>query len=146
MAKGYPDFFGYSMFPYYGTIYVTGTSTAVAAGATFTAISLTMKGYIHGGFLQIEGFDDLTTVFIRVYIDGNMLASRYLSTLIGKYSAPIPDQIMAARRISLEAKEAMIGIQSSLTFRDSFLITVRNDNAANALTVIPRVQYSNILT
>lgn len=53
MAKGYPDFFGYSVFPAYGTLDFTDDGPTTFANSTVYPSVIVGKGLLYGGFLKI---------------------------------------------------------------------------------------------
>jgi len=74
MARGYPDFFGFSIFPQYGTFSLDEALGQVcASGATTEITEVLGKGVTYGGYLHLS-FDaeDKETVGVIIEIDSNI--------------------------------------------------------------------------
>ncbi len=71
MARGYPDFFGYSIFPKYGTAELANSFGAIGSGAgEGDMLSITGKGKLLSGFIRIIMGGVWVNNTINVYIDG----------------------------------------------------------------------------
>jgi len=83
MARGYPDFFGYSVFSRPGnqTIHVTGNKN-VAAGIEWDLITVAGRGSLIGGW--IEGGTTTTpgSQWIMIYVEGNLIESNSINTML----------------------------------------------------------------
>lgn len=73
MGKGYPDYFGYSVFPQFGTFKNEAIAVAIAGGATETIIDITNKGKIYSGYIDIS-ITRLQEAFLNLTVDGTTLA------------------------------------------------------------------------
>jgi len=70
MSRGYPDFFGFSTFPYFGPVELQHRMTSpVAGGGRELEFELTTKSIIRGGYLHITGQDDPLTGLLDLSID-----------------------------------------------------------------------------
>lgn len=81
MARGYPDFFGYSTFPYYGAVQVKSeyTGVTVANGDSYDFCSVAFKGKSLGGWIVIESTDWTPySIKINPIIDGVALTEIWL--------------------------------------------------------------------
>ena len=77
MARGYPDFFGYSVFPTWGPANMQDHLVDTVNPFNIeTVYELTQKGTIYGGWLRM--YDSLAGggSFIRCTIDGVLLSRR----------------------------------------------------------------------
>ena len=71
MARGYPDFFGVSVFPFYGAPQLDQfIDVGVPAAGTVTLHALTIKGQIAGGYMRVTTAHDLANYYLSVYFDG----------------------------------------------------------------------------
>lgn len=92
MAKGYPDFFGQSIFPYYGPLIEENNTIMVTGPEYATLIDLDMKGVVAGGIIQIlltAGASEDHSYF-DILVDGDRLARLLCSELLnGVYTIGI---------------------------------------------------------
>lgn len=71
MARGYPDYFGYSMFPYYGDLSLDDSGNVfVAAGDRDPIFELKLKGQIAGGRFYIQNLVSPTLCRFILTVDG----------------------------------------------------------------------------
>jgi hypothetical protein len=70
MAKGYPDFFGTSIWPKYGTILVEEDDLIVAGGAVATLFDIAIQGVISFGYILCIPVPPNLLFNIMVEIDG----------------------------------------------------------------------------
>jgi len=93
MARGYKDFFGYSIFPFYGTlIKESGAQPFTASGITETVFSVNRKGLLIGfDFSCVEGGAvERIGYTLSVLLDGCdrfILESAYTDDINGTVSA-----------------------------------------------------------
>lgn len=80
MARGYPDYFGYSMFPYYGALLDMDDTGVLAAGAFVDTLALAHKGMIRGGYLHFWGGAPAINLELTITPDGNNLGMHAVST------------------------------------------------------------------
>ncbi len=74
MARGYPDFFGFSMFPFYGTTLFSGhIVNSVIPGVEKSMFELNYKGRIVGGRIAMYTLATSGSARLRVYIDDVMI-------------------------------------------------------------------------
>ena len=70
MPRGYPDFFGFSIFPFHGTSYRQYYPLAAVGPLVETAILMIAgKGILFSGYIRITGAAALTGQAI-IYVDG----------------------------------------------------------------------------
>jgi hypothetical protein len=75
MAKGYPDFFGTSIWPKYGTpIYTSSGLMAIGPGLATDVLTLTANGVLFCLYVFVEGVSDLLGTRIALYADGGEIA------------------------------------------------------------------------
>ena len=75
MAKGYPDYFGYSVFPQYGTPnFTTFIFLNIIPAATQECFEILSKGSIRTGYIRLKSAADFfATVHVKVWIDSILL-------------------------------------------------------------------------
>ena len=83
MARGYPDFFGTSVFPMYGVNGIQHRLIAnIAPGATRTIFDLGGKVVCQGGFLSWIMDDSVGASQILLFLDGINIFGQSLSNMI----------------------------------------------------------------
>ena len=82
MAKGYPDFFGYSVFPDYGPAIQEHEAGVTVAPATTLALELTGKGTLHGARVTLLAAGGLENVTLSIQFDSQDTVSENLSTQV----------------------------------------------------------------
>jgi len=75
VARGYPDFFGYSIFPWHGSIRQDGDAVNVGIGATETVLSLTGKRVVYSAFIAIDSDRQHRDDVISLEVDGNRFST-----------------------------------------------------------------------
>ena len=88
MARGYPDFFGYSTFPWYGEIKEDAASVVAAIGATTTILELLGKRVIYTLAVIATGTDRIDNDLFTVHIDGNLVGQFDWAWLENHYCWP----------------------------------------------------------
>lgn len=83
MPRGYPDYFGQSVFagPGNQTIRATGAA-AVAAGVETDIITVVGRGSLFGGWIEGLTTDDAADQWIKVYIEGNLLEFNSIGNML----------------------------------------------------------------
>ena len=78
MARGYPDFFGQSIFPKYGKPELEGMTGIKATGLDWKYVFQTdSKGRSYGGYFHVKGISGLRTGYkLRYTIDGSVYTGR----------------------------------------------------------------------
>ncbi len=85
MSKGYPDFFGYSIFPNYGNFQLTDSGAVIIPADSWgTIFNISAKGKIYSGYVGIQdlGLADTATIIARLTVDGDVMFSRSLDDLL----------------------------------------------------------------
>lgn len=63
MAKGYPDYFGQSIWPKFGTMLYASFDDNIAPGARETILDLTIQGQLHWGEIEFSSTSALGEKF-----------------------------------------------------------------------------------
>lgn len=82
MARGYPDYFGQSIFPYYGPWSLYNWGAAVDASAVTELINYTGKGVLVAGHLYVRADLSQRNGIVRIHTDGNYLGGATISSLL----------------------------------------------------------------
>lgn len=145
MPRGYPDFFGTSVFPYFGPVEIQAPLIAiVAAGGRELIFELTAKSIIRGGYLHIVGQPNPLLGLIDFSIDA----------AVGWYTS----SLLALKRNWIQNKEWFFGLteyspvdelytiafSGDSTIGQSFRLYYENGGAAN-VTLSGYLWYTNII-
>jgi len=132
MARGYPDFFGFSIFPFYGAIRYTGETLKVLPGGVETEIfTIIGKGRIWGGEWQVIHGTNLPAISLNIYIDEDLAASISCSDSIDKgYAFPVGTLIYGTYYDQIKGRRAYGLIVPNQTFGQSWSIKINNGDAA----------------
>lgn len=129
MAKGYPDFFGVSVFRQYGSFQRKGEDLAlVPAGDIETVLTITGKGEIYFGQITLGGIDSPELVIPKITIDGSEFS---LGTLF--YLHSMGDMKANAYPVSCfvydtEYNQYALALTGGITFVDSYVISIQNND------------------
>ena len=139
MARGYPDFFGYSIVPKYGTpVHEVNPGANILAGDSATIFSAVGKGRTYGGWIRWFGTDDVfkmtkliviidtvTQTFLTPYWALNQNSSLKTSQAFSLTGYEIDDV----------NKYVVYSGERDWTFGQSLIVQLNNDTAANITAV-----------
>jgi len=129
MARGYPDFFGYSIFPWHGSIKEETATVNVAIGATSQIIYLAGKRVIYCVDVSAVGLSSIGTDIVRAYADGNLLSQIAWQDLGNFYFGyTIPGEFAGASYISTSFA-GHVKLAGLFGVGQSFEITYKNAGA-----------------
>ena len=75
MPRGYPDYFGQSIFMKYGSAQRAAYDGYVTANTENNIITISGKGRLYGGYLYTDQGTNQKNDRVRVYVDGVMIFS-----------------------------------------------------------------------
>lgn len=133
MARGYPDFFGTSVFPSPGSASrsVSG-GTNCPAGAVTSILTLTGKGTVFAGWISFINSPGLLDLFVQLTVDGLVLAKEDIYQLY-KYNNSKPlGNLLYIELLSPDYNECQIGLGENVSYGQSYDISV--DNQLGVLT------------
>lgn len=145
MAKGYPDFFGYSVFPQYGPYqFETPAFAALAAGISGNLFSISGKGVLTGGFIAFSSIDEPANVHIQMKPDG-VDSYDYLLEYYKDYGFNFPATGMFFAS-DYEAADGYVTLHPTpgLTFSSSLVVYVSN-NAAGAINIASNIWWQRLV-
>ena len=146
MAKGYPDFFGFSMFPWYGGIIRSAFATTCPADTVTPIHAIVSKGSIVGGYLQLTGVADITDILIYAWVDGQLITTlRYGGTLVTT-TPGVPTDWFYLDVVSYERELMCAHIQPGISFQDTWTISVDNRSLADSCVGNSIVFYQRVAT
>jgi len=149
MARGYPDFFGFSIFPSFGvpTEEVPGP-IVIANGDRETIFQSVGKGKSYGGELWWDGNADcLDTVTLYITMDGVSFAYETVGVHLA-YGFYV-DESRFARVISAclwaaDTGHVTYGFNRDITWGKEVLIEVKNSSGAN-ITANGRFRWAKVI-
>jgi len=103
MARGYPDFFGQSVFLQYGPAKLALADTVAIANDSKTVLTVTGKGVMYLGFLDVEGLGLVNDDLLQFYFDGNLFVNNTLANFADQWwrgEAPANVRCEVARPLS----------------------------------------------
>jgi len=131
--KGYPDFFGFSIFPQFGAYQYTDSGAIIVAANTWgTIFDISAKGRIYTGYIAIQdlGLADTSTIFVEMTVDGQLMYSFTLDVMqqIG-HNQPF-DLPFVLTAYDKKTNYYNVVLQSDFSFSQSVLVRVFTDATA----------------
>lgn len=147
MARGYPDYFGQSIWPKYGTMFqdFSGAVT-VAKDATETINTITGQGSILCGYVYLLGKAYFPVGIVKLTIDDTEITSLNINSVepnVFNRDYPYPLWFHYADLLSLECS---LGVREGVSWRSSIVVTVKNSTGVvgEDLTVQSRLFYFHV--
>ena len=122
MAKGYPDFFGYSFFPTYGDIITSSFDDTISSVGALNLVSLSMKGQIFSGAVHLIFANIPNVSFLQLLIDGQQNFTIDPATIFTKYryaDIDLPLSVVSWRKTDLEM---VVKIKEGIPFNSTVLL------------------------
>ena len=128
MAKGYPDFFGFSSFPWYGSTQLSYVSELnIANLATQELSNISGKGVLLNGNIRIRSAElkpDL--IDLSLYIDNVMIFSKDLYWIFYRNFTSNLDAPIYVTFYSDYAKEYWFSVSTNMNYQDGVKLEVTN--------------------
>jgi len=135
MAKGYPDFFGFSIFPQYGSFSVEDLPVEIIAdGDNFDIINVLGKGVVHSGDLTLSCDGNPLGISIQISIDGQDLAQEAPPWLLRHGFGPGVDTPIICTEYDPSQGRYTIVLHTNVSFVTSFIVNVKNNSGENCVT------------
>lgn len=134
MAKGYPDYFGQSIWPKYGTMFIELDSVDTSDASETTVVEKTGPGVWTSYFGVISSLGAATTFTIRLYVDGVLLALYPSASLFTCGYNQGPSQPL---HVSLSRESDFLlhlSLSHDIPFQASFKLTIQRGGAINLTT------------
>ena len=143
MARGYPDYFGYSVFPNFGQMIGVAINVVVPGGGAVTDIvDIAGKGKTYSGFFLFSmGGNNGVGITVQGIIDGNLYGT---NNVRADYTSGFTETEHALLRLVYYNEttfESSWAIGKDWTFGQSFIIRITS-GAGLAGTVLGRFHYS----
>jgi len=146
MARGYPDYFGYSMFPGPGgpTKDVSGLVN-VAFGERKTLIEISAKGSLINCAVYGDAVSNYANYLVYLTIDGEELTPQAVENLFLLNEVGQDGNLAGISYLNAEDDDWMIFLKSGLTFSYQFLVELYNQGLAGAVNIQAYAQYNKII-
>jgi len=142
VARGYPDFFGYSVFPFWGVHQIQGMLWGVVGvGLNQDIFLLSLKGVVRGGSFTLDLPDDPSNIGITLTIDGNVFGAFFLDTLLRYNFLSRDTSVFYLLHYDSDAQKYTIVLTPDISFGTEYRVNVLNAGAVN-VNVFGSVIYS----
>ena len=132
MARGYPDYFGYSVFPYYGDLLNQDQLIDdILIGDTETVFELNHKGVIMGGELVLQSTDSPPVEWIIITIDGSEILNKLTSDFYRLNLTEQGNSIISLSTYNIDEFYRCYLFARQTTFSTHFLIQVTAGPTSN---------------
>ena len=146
MAKGYPDFFGFSMFPYHGTSFIDSALHVVSPGDIDTLVSLDFKGIVTGGHLHIQVVASDQLYQVNLTVDGSLICEVEGLNEQWVDNALLTGAPMRTILRSYQLKTANIELAGAVSFQSEYKLSLWNNDPTRDVTCNSRLYYHHIQT
>jgi len=139
MPRGYPDYFGQSIFPKYGGFKTYQHSELNLSSVNYTTIvNVTAKGKIYDGYLCFVGTAMDVFAKLKVTIDGAVTQETTLDFLLNRFWSFSNRGILNIIAWNDEDEYYYVQVGKDITFEQSYKIEAKgtNDNSLNCTSVI----------
>jgi hypothetical protein len=143
MARGYPDFFGSSIFPGYGVpLSLVSMAIPIAAGATVAVVDLALKGSTGHGFIYLDDLVTIADVTVQATIDGY---AHFILGLDNLYNILAPHErqsLVSLTYLNRESQHATLSICPGIPFGQSFKVEITNGLATDITANVELLYFS----
>jgi len=132
MAKGYPDYFGYSTFMQYGPLLCDRQTLVVVPTATWTTIhNINAKGMTKGGYFDPQGDYGGMWPSVRITIDGAAAFTLRVDEMWGSQAFSGEILPVFITQWVWDGLYMDCGIAPGITFQNSFLLEFYHAEGVN---------------
>lgn len=136
MSKGYPDWFGTSIWPKYGTpIQTTVAPVLIQPGISETLISISSQGVLFALEVTIIANVLDTGLTIQLNVDGEAFTYFTVKQLLDGSDGYAGPSIMKLKRFALEEGAYYMSLIKEVPFRNSFILYANNTNLPGGRTM-----------
>ena len=140
MARGYPDYFGTSIWPKYGSPLYASYSDVVAAATTVKVLELAVQGVLLYAHVFIEDITDFTKVKVRPLLDSVSGYQLQIAELLSLgFVVGVRNPLVLAS-YNGNAGSVCLYVPIEIPFHEGFAIEVFN-NQATDISVIAQCGY-----
>ena len=127
MARGYPDYFGQSMWPKYGTpIEVDLLETDIPHGEELDVVSILGQGILFNLKATLVETEASNNAYLDLYVDGTLMAT--ISQVYSQYDNPMTaiGEVLVPIYRSINYGELIVGLTREVPFRYTLIVKARN--------------------
>jgi len=133
MSKGYPDFFGQSIFLKYGIYNIESDFAIVVAGTRPTIVEVEAKGLLQGGFIYTNDVDALSSDNPYLYIDGVDIIEKTWSGMFNANFGNNPYTPVVLMSYDVDTPAYGLFFQNQIPFETSLTIKYKKVLGGNVL-------------
>lgn len=142
MAKGYPDYFGQSIWPKYGSPIVSGTVTVECPGsATTTFYSISAQGVLFSARIKVYPATWNDATCIRLYVDDALFEVCYFMPSLATIFGGSPGNVLGVIHLDTESKYVEAVLNREVPFHTSFRFDLVNASANIAVVIYRATHY-----
>lgn len=146
MPRGYPDFFGQSVFPRFGAMYHDQVSATLTGIETETLTDLALKGQIYTATVYYDtiSWSYLSSISTRVWVDGQMVTSWTLN--YWRNAEVILGDAFLYRYVAFDKTRdyAVVQIARPIPFEQTFKIEVVGLHASAVAALVGEAYYYQV--
>ena len=132
MAKGYPDYFGQSVWPKHGSMRTDDELVGVIAGLdTETILLATGLGVLHGATIFINSTVLPAGIEFILTVDGIIVYQNFLLRIFQYFRDTPADIIISCTEYDIENGSYSVVINGGISFISSFRVQIHNWGGAN---------------
>ena len=144
MAKGYPDYFGQSIWPKYGPIKNDTNNVLIAGLATTILTQITSMGVLCFLRIQISGVFDGLSYVLKMYVDNQIIQESSAGTYGILDTSPASNMPLVCTFKDVLTLVTIVELHRDVPFGSSLKITIDTPGGAN-LSIDTTVNYYEIL-
>ena len=127
MARGYPDYFGQSMWPKYGApLMDSAEEIGMANLATKTLHSIAAQGVLYDLTVLISGSSSIDGAIFYLKIDGEEITRWAPNSAYERFYHITGTEAIVVEVIDFETRMMIVRLRRELPFRSSVVLTVYN--------------------
>lgn len=132
MSRGYPDFFGQSVFTKYGQFYHDyDDNMGIVDGENYEFIEILGKGMIYSQMLYFTNVSNPALAYLGFEIDGLTAMEYYFNDFIVKGLTGLSDFQINAMRYDTSGQVFSFALKGGFTFDFQFRSYVKNETGFN---------------
>lgn len=129
MARGYPDYFGRSIWPKYGTGLVSDLSANILAGSSADVIDLALQGILTYFKVLVSGANQMADVILQLYLDGADICTLYFNDFADAPDVFTPRSLLCVMYRNEGPFKVICVNGVEIPFHTSLKVVVTNDSA-----------------
>jgi len=142
MARGYPDFFGYSIFPQYGSHNQAVFNDTIPAAGVHNLITVNGKGVLQSGYVEIWNGTDLIYNTLYIEVDGQPYTDLSLYILLEGNFTKLLEYPFTLLKYDIEHNDFYVAINGVISFTQSLVIDYNMNVASSSHNVYAEINYA----